>query len=37
MGLELTGELLDSWTLVDDDVALMARKSGATRPGLLCC
>jgi len=31
MGLELTSELLDSWTLVDEDVALMARKSGATR------
>ncbi|WP_315915803.1 DUF4158 domain-containing protein [Arthrobacter sp. lap29] len=33
MGLELTSELLDSWTLVDDDVALMAKKSGATRAG----
>lgn len=33
MGLELTSELLDSWTLVDDDDALMARKSGATRAG----
>lgn len=33
MGLELTSELLDSWTLVDDDVALLARKSGATRAG----
>ena len=33
MGLELTSELLDSWTLVDDDVTLMGKKSGATRVG----
>lgn len=31
MGLEQTSELLDSWTLVDDDVALMTMKSGTTR------
>lgn len=33
MGLKLTSDLLDSWTLVDEDVALMAKKSGVTRAG----
>jgi len=33
MSLELTSELLDSWTLVDEDVALLAGKSGPTRAG----
>jgi len=33
MGFELTEELVDSWTLVDDDLALLAKKSGVTRAG----
>ncbi|HEY8703042.1 MAG TPA: DUF4158 domain-containing protein [Arthrobacter sp.] len=33
MGFELSSELLDAWTLVEEDAFLFSRKSGVTRAG----
>jgi hypothetical protein len=30
-------ELVEHWTLLDDELALVAGKRGATRLGLRCC
>lgn len=32
MGFGLSSELIDAWTLVEEDAFLFSRKSGVTRP-----